>query len=326
MKISVVDLDSVVYRSAAASETSTILVTHNPTQLEKEFKNRTEFKAILKSKNKLDKLEEYSITDQYVAEPLENCLHTIKRQIEKIKEATQADQMVLVVGGKDNFRDTLPLPKQYKGNRIDMHRPIHLAAGKQYTIERFGAEEINGEESDDAIIYKGYELKEAGYDVTVVTIDKDSLQADGLKLYDFTTDTTTFTEGHWFDIVKRKSGTDKPTGSGVGFLAYQMLQGDATDHYFPRDLVDIKYGVTKFHKDTRHCISPKDYLELVIKKYKEWYPIPVTYLDYSGKEQTKDWKELLDLYFKCCYMKRAKDDKSCSKEFFAKYDVNLNDH
>jgi hypothetical protein len=335
MNITVVDLDSVCYRSAAASETSNILVTHLTTGKTKEFKNRTEFKNMLKTKPKF-KLEDYNIEDQYVAEPIENCLHTVKRQIEKIKENTAADQLVCVVGGKDNFRDKLPLPKQYKGNRIDMHRPIHLSKAKEYVINKFNAEEINGEESDDAVIYKAYELMKAGHTVIVVTNDKDSLQAEGLLLYDFSKEELIKTEGHWFDIKSRDSGTKKATGSGVGFLAYQLCCGDSTDFYVPTDLCKAKYGTSQsksvsygqmsFYKDTRHCKSPEDFLEVVIKKYKEWYPSAVTYKAWDGTEYTKDWKDILDMYVKAAYMKRSRDDKSCSKEFFSKYGVNLDDY
>jgi len=322
MRIAVIDTDGVIYRSAAASEKRTVLVTHNPTGIQKEFKTRTEFRDMLKLKLKSDKEHEYTFEDVQTPEPIENCLHTVNSQMKKIKDKTAADVCVYVVGGEFNFRDCLLLPSKYKGHREDMLTPVYRKQAKEYVINKFNAEVTLGEESDDAVIYKGYELQKAGHEVVVVSMDKDSLQADGLTLFDFSTDKYTENTDHWFKTEK-KNKVNKPYGSGVGFLAYQLCCGDTSDHYKPTELCGAKYGVMSFAKDVADCKTAEDYLKVVVQKYKEWYPEPITYTAWNSTVVTKDWKGMLDLYFKTAYMKRTKDDKSCSIEFFGKYGVDL---
>ena len=61
--IALIDLDTPVYKAAAAVEERGIIVTHSPTGVQKSFSTRTEFKDLLKSKDKIDKLSEYEIED-----------------------------------------------------------------------------------------------------------------------------------------------------------------------------------------------------------------------------------------------------------------------
>jgi len=60
-RILLLDLDTPIFASSAVSETKSVLVTHQPTGKQKVFKNRKEFKELLKQKEKLAKLSEYSI-------------------------------------------------------------------------------------------------------------------------------------------------------------------------------------------------------------------------------------------------------------------------
>lgn len=321
-KVTVVDADSIAYRCAAASEKRSILVKHNPTGIEKEFGTRTEFKTLLKSKNKLDKIDEYSIEDVQTPEPIENALHSVKANIERIKERTEADQMIILVGGKSTYRESLPLPSLYKGARTNMLRPIHLKEAKQYLINVHKAEEINGYEADDEVIIRTYEFKEIGCDVTISTIDKDSLQVEDFKIYNYADDELFDVQGHSIKQITKGKGK-KVIGSGVGFLAYQMIVGDSTDGYNPCELSSIKYGDASALKDLKDCIEPKDFLGVVKRKYQEWYPEPVTYTACDGTEHTKDWKDILKMYFQCAYMLRSRNDKASAEEFFNYYGVKL---
>jgi hypothetical protein len=73
--IALIDLDTPVYKAAAAVEERGIIVTHSPTGIQKSFSTRTEFKDLLKSKDRIDKLSEYEIEDTQEAEPAEHAFH-----------------------------------------------------------------------------------------------------------------------------------------------------------------------------------------------------------------------------------------------------------
>ncbi len=319
-RVTVVDADSVAYRSAAASEERSILVTHNPTLIQKSFKNRTEFKTLLKSKNKLSKIDEYCIQDVQEASPAEYSFHTIKSQLEKIRTMTKADQMLIIVGDKSTYRESLDLPSLYKGSRADTLRPLLLKDAKNYLIAFHSAEVAKDIESDDLVIIRAKEFAKEGYDVTIASIDKDNRQCDGFNVFEYNKeeDGLYYLDGHSLS----KEG-DKVVGSGVGFLAFQLVWGDKTDCYKPCELANIKYGEVSAYNDLKDCKSAKDYLEVVKTKYKEWYPEPVTYTAWNGKECTKDWKEILQMYFTCAYMLRSFDDKANVEEFFNGYGVQL---
>ena len=320
-RIAIVDADSICYRSAAASEKRSIVVTHLPTGIEKEFSNRTEFKDLLKSKNKLDKVDDYLIKDKQEPEPLANCLHTVKMQIERIEEVSEANEMLIIVGGKSSYRENLPLPTRYKSTRENMLRPIHLKEAKNYLINKHSAKEVNIIEADDAVMIEAYSYKGKGYDVIISSIDKDNRQAEDFYVYDYSKSPSEglyYLKGHSVE-----KGKNKLLGSGVGFLSSQLLLGDLVDVYKPTEIVGIKYGMMSAFKDLSSCKEPSDFLEVVRRKYKEWYPEPVTYTAWDGTEHTKDWKGILQMYFKCAYMLRSREDKADAEEFFDKYGVTL---
>jgi len=321
-RITIIDADSIAYRCAAASEKRSIVVKHNPTGKEKEFNTRTEFKELLKSKNKLSKLADYSIQDIQTPEPIENCLYSVKSNVERIKERTEADTMIILVGGKSTYRESLPLPTLYKSSRIGMQRPIHLKEAKQYMINVHKAEEINGIEADDECILRAYEFRDMGFDVTISSIDKDSLQVEDFKIYNYADDELFTVEGHTVKQITKGKGK-KVIGSGVGFLAYQCLVGDLTDGYNPCELAGIKYGDASALKDLKGCKQPRDFLEVVVNKYKEWYSEPTTYTAWDGEEYTKDYKEILQMYFCCAKMLRHSTDTNNAEEFFANYGVTV---
>ena len=43
--------------------------------------------------------------------------------------------------------------------------------------------------------------------------------------------------------------------------------------------------------------TAKECLDKVVEQYRQWYPEPITYTAWNGKEYTKDYKGLLQLFF-----------------------------
>lgn len=322
--INIIDADTLSVAAAAQAQETTIVAKHTPSGKTKVFENVTALKKAMKEKGTLDKFNEIEIEQVVEAAPVEHALSNVKKKLEKISEVTFANKTIIVVGGKATYRQSLPLPSPYKNKRGP--KPVHLAACKEYLVRHRGAYVVDGIEADDEVCILAEEYKSKGWNVILSSPDHDSFQMYGITLLNYKE--TDLRGGfidlnsHFFDIVK-KNTYKKSIGGGVGYLAGQMLYGDPTDTYNPTEIVGIEYGMMSVYKDIMGCVEPKDFLEIVKRKYKEWYPETVTYTSWDGVEHTKDWKAILQMYFQCAYMLRSRNDKAIAEEFFAKYGVEL---
>ena len=318
------DCDVLAYRASAVIETRTIKVTHIKSGRVKTFGNRTEFKEYL-SNNSIEYVkEDYEIEDIQEAGDPSVAYSIIKNQMKSIQEKTWADDSVFMISGENNFRETLPLPTRYKSNRDDTIRPIHLKKVRQYLKNAFGAEEINGCETDDAVVWTGYRLLKQGHTPIIITNDKDAGAYSDLCLYDYTKDDPqiiTVPDFGYLTIEKKKV-------KGLGFIWYcfQLLNGDAVDCFKPSELSGKEYGQMSAYNALVNCKTHKEAIEAVIKQYKEWYPVDFTYEAWDGSTVHSNWQHMLNLYHGCCRMKSTPDDPLIAYDFFKQYDVNLDDY
>lgn len=323
-RINIIDADTLAVAAAAQAQTTTILAKHIPTGYVKEFDNITSLKKSMEKKGTLDQFKDIEIEIIVEPSPVEHALSNVKRKLDKIEEVVKADRTIIVVGGKSTYRQSLPLPSPYKNNRAE--KPIHMDACKNYMVNYKGAYYVNDIEADDEVILLSEEYKNKGWDVILSSPDHDSFQMHGITLLNYKEEDLTKgfikLDSHRFEVIK-KGSYKKSAGSGVGYLAGQMLYGCPTDTYSPTEIAGIRYGMQSAFKDLKGCVEPRDFLEVVKKKYQEWYPNPITYTSWNGVEYTKDWKEILQLYFQCAYMLRSRDDKAIAKDFFNKYGVEL---
>lgn len=317
-----IDSDIIAYRSAACIEKRTVEVKHIKSGRVKVFDTRTQFKDFLKAKDFVYKAEDYEFTDIQTPEDVSHATYIVKNQIKKLKEKFKPDLVHIVIGGKDNFRESLPLPKKYKGNRKDFIKPVYLQEVKDYLIQVHMAEIIEGCESDDAVTYYGYQYKQLGYDVIIATIDKDALAYSGLKVYDFTKENA---EAVLIPDLGELHINDKGDVKGMGFLWYcqQMLTGDFVDGFRPFEVAGIKYGEKTAYKVLKDCKTHQEALQAVISEYRRVYPNEVNYTDWNGLEITSDYLGMLKLYHKCVRMKATKDDNLDFKQFAESYGVEL---
>lgn len=310
--IALFDLDIIAYRAAAAIEKRTVDVTHLPSGRSKVFKTRTEFKNFLKEKDREFIAEEYSFEDIQTPEPEEHAFQIVKKQVNTIKQEVRASAMEGFIGGKTNFRMNLDLPEKYKGQRDDMMRPIHLKACKEYALNKYPGGIIEGIEADDQLNIRSHELIRAGHDPVVISLDKDCWGCVGTKYYDWTQDDAEIIYvpkfgNLWID----KSGSNpKVRGLGIHFLCYQLLKGDTADHYNPADLHRKRFGDKEVVDLLNTAQDVNALFAIVESKYKEWFPEPMTYMTWDGREVTKNYQEILEIYFACAYMRRTKEDKT----------------
>ncbi len=312
-----VDYDTPVFSAASVTEQRSILVTHQPTGIQKKFKTRTEFKELMKSKGKTV-TEAYTIQDVQEAEPVANCLHLIKSNANKIKELYKNAEVVFVAGDKNNFRLDLSLPTRYKGQRAGMIRPIHLGECHRYVKQHLGAVSADGCEADDLTIILAYEAKKQGKNALLLSIDKDSNQSIGLTISDYT--------GSYYQTINEMHEVKYDTkyrSYGIPWIAMQWTVGDGTDCFKPTELSKSRYGAISAYKDFKDLKTPQEVLLKVIELYKHFYPRKFEYTDWKGQQHEADWKSMLVLYFKCCKMKESYDDDLCAGKFLAKYGVDL---
>ena len=313
--ILLVDADTVAFRAAAVCEKREIAVERVRDGKSKVFKTRTEFKAYLTEQyGSSEMLNEYLIKDLQTPEPVANALQAAKSIMTKIFTAIEPDDMIVYIGGKDNFREKLPLPSKYKGNRGDMLRPILLDEVKAYIMKKYRAKSPVGIEADDAINIRAYEELAKGNSAIIAASDKDTLQSEGVYMFDYTKDKPSLFLIPEIGEVHMHKNTIK--GSGLKFFAYQLLCGDTTDNYKPTEICKARFGATGAFKLLNPLQTQPEILEAVVKKYKEWYPDVVTYTAWDGKEITTNWQGMLDVFFACAYMHRKKNDNTTWKEFF----------
>ncbi len=317
-----IDADIVAYRSSACIEERSIEVKHIKSGRLKSFKTRTEFKEFLKSKDFPYEPEQYEITDIQTPEPVGHACKIVKNMLEGLSTKLKPSLVHVILGGKGNFRDDLPLPTKYKSNRADFIRPVHLAEVREYLQNVHKAELVEGFETDDAVIFYGYEYLKLGYDVVVATIDKDAQAYSGLKTFDFTKDNE---EPRLIPEFGSLWITDKGDVKGNGFIWYcfQHLRGDPTDGFCPYELSGQKFGEKAAYNLLKDCKNEKEALEKVIQQFRQWYPESITYQDWKGETQTKDAIQIADMYFKCCRMMETRTDMLNFIAFAERYGVKI---
>ena len=146
-------------------------------------------------------------------EPIENCLHSVKLQLQKAHKAVEERfgrkaELRVFLTGSGNFRDRIATIRPYKGNRT-ADKPVHMQAIREYMVRQWGAQVIWGYEADDEVSILQTEL---GDDCVVCGIDKDLLQVPG-----------------WHYVPEKGF---KRVSASEGLLRFyaQVLSGDTTDN------------------------------------------------------------------------------------------------
>lgn len=318
-KVLVTDSDILCFKLASVGDDRVCLVSKNGKT--KEFKNRTEFKKL--HKNKGWDFSEFTFEDILKPKPIEHCLGNLKNAIKNIKQRTGCTHIELYIGGSGNFRVDLPLPTKYKSARKDSLRPTYLKECKDYMIKYHKALKIKGVECDDYVQQRMWELYQDDMEAMLYTNDKDALQSIKHPITTYNPDKDeikTFKHGLgelWIQSEKYVKG------SGLKWLILQTLVGDSSDGYKGNDLADVDFGEKTYYKDVSNIENEKDLLTFAVNKWKEWYPSPVTYKAWDGKEYTKNWLEIAEMYWSCAYMRIGSDDQttfeSLLKEWCVEY-------
>ena len=307
-RVALFDGDIISFRAAAAVEKRTVEVLHKKTEKTKVFKTRTEFKKYLEEREIPYSEEAYVISDKQEAEPEAHAFQVVKRQVQSIAEDIEAEHSELFVGGKNNFRLSLDLPVQYKSNRDDLLRPLLLDATKKYALGKYMGGLIEDVEVDDYVVIRAHELQASGFDPIIISLDKDCKGCVGIKYYNWTEETPEIIEVPAFGYLAYDKDKKKVLGNGLNFYCYQLLKGDSADCYSPSDLHNKRFGDVAVFNLLKDCKTVDELFKVTEDKFKEWFPEPVTYTTWDKRQVTKDYKQILELYHTCVYMRRIEDD------------------
>lgn len=305
----ILDGDSIAYKCAAATEKRYIQVKHTPSGVEKIFKNKTEFKSYMQEKGK-EITDKYDIFDCQEPASIAVVLRTIQQHIKKIQKYAQAHRTVIFAGECDNLRLKLDLPSKYKGNRKDNLRPVHLEAAKEYLRTVYKAKMAEGHEVDDACCISAYESLQEGDKAVMFLYDKDQCSFDGVHLIleEESSTEKTFKEMLTPDLGYLTYEKNTVKGFGYKFLAFQWIYGDKTDAFCSYELSKIKFGAKSAYDLLKDLSTKEEVSAAVVQQFKKFYPEPVKYTTWDGREVEKDWKGFMQMYFMCCRMKRTLDD------------------
>lgn len=113
--------------------------------------------------------------------------------------------------GKGNFRDAVATIKPYKGNRDPNHRPKYYKEIRDYLVDKYKAEVVEGMEADDMLGIVQWQHPDKS--TVICSIDKD------LKMI----------PGYHFNPKKQEFIYQQMNDANLFFL-WQMMVGDTTDN------------------------------------------------------------------------------------------------
>lgn len=299
--IAVIDGDLLAFKSSAANETRGIVALHKPSQRTKVFKHRTELKETIGDRFPF---EDFEITDTQVAEDISHALYTLKRMIQSICESCGTDSYEIYLSGKNNFRDELPLPQKYKGNRSGLIKPLQLKEVMDYLKGVHGAKVVTGE-ADDKISMRQYDGIKTKTKIIGCSTDKDSMGTPG---YVFNWDRMKeplYVEGLGELVLDEKG---KVRGYGTKWKYLQWIVGDTIDGLNPCYLAGVKFGEKSGYKLLKDLSTEQECWQAVHDLYKSWYPTEIEYTDQCGREQTADYLKIAQMYWDGIHMLRWEGD------------------
>jgi hypothetical protein len=215
MKTALVDGDIIVYRMAFACQKT--IYTHKETgeffegiaKAKEWFKEYAGFhkQSELKTPKWMEKWwDENDWNIELVVEPVGNLYFLIDNLLQRIMDATGADNCRIFLSPKKCFRHDIATVAEYKGNR-KQEPPVHKDAAREYLIQWYGAEEPENLEADD-----GMGMAQTT-ETIICSVDKDMLQVPGHH-YNFVDEVTTTVDLY----------------EGDCWFFQQLISGDPTDN------------------------------------------------------------------------------------------------
>ncbi len=146
--------------------------------------------------------------------------------------------------GSNNFRKDIAVTAPYKGNRTQA-KPKHYELIREYLNKAWACEVIEGQEADDAIGIRAYEIEDVE-DYVIMSIDKD----------------LNMIRGWHYNFIKDEKYLVNDQEAIKHFYT-QILTGDRVDN-----IVGLKgVGPKKAEKILQDCITEADMYKAVLEAY-----------------------------------------------------------
>lgn len=144
------DGDILLYRIGHAGQRKKYNVIVNEERLDS-------FDLKSEAKKALEGLEDGYIESTEIPESLIYVIQMMRLQLYSIKKELGCDEIKIYLSGENNFRDKIATIKPYKGNRDrDEMRPYWFESLKEYLIDDWDAEVVDGMEADDKLGIEQY--------------------------------------------------------------------------------------------------------------------------------------------------------------------------
>ena len=143
-------------------------------------------------------------------EPEDIAILRVDSMMREILQMTESDEYICFLTGQNNFRyDIYP---EYKANRKDKPKPVHLQACRDYLVEAWNAEISDGCEADDLIGIAATNCEDPMAFI-ICSIDKD------LKMI----------AGNHYNFVTKERVFVSPL-DGLRSFYKQLILGDVSDN------------------------------------------------------------------------------------------------
>lgn len=319
------DYDPLLYQAAAIGEERSIHVVHNNSGDEYDFKTRTEFYGHYKAKaggwlaefNKGKENprlpEEFTIVDVQTPKDVGVAINKIKMDILGIKEATGCSTHYGYSGKGEVFRHNIATILEYKGNRKNSLRPIHLDELKEYLVKHQACEIVTGVEADDMCsidsfnAYQKWKKSKSDKDKLILAgVDKDYLQcASHFYNTNIGASPCSYDGFGWLSLDAK--GDVK--GRGRLWLYYQCMAEDSSDNYAANSASAMKWGEKSAYKLLKDAKNDKEAFQALVSGYKTLYPAPKGIVGWRGDTLNIDWLYVLQENFNLAKMLRSLDEK-----------------
>ena len=165
--------------------------------------------------------------------------------VDRLIKVTGIDSYEGYLTGKKNYRSEIATEQAYKGNRKEARRPVHYDSLREYLITKWDFKLQEGQEADDAMGIKAYELPEDSS--CIMTIDKD---LDMIRGWHYN-----FNKEYLYYVTEAQA---------IKNFYIQLLTGDRVDN-----IAGLKgIGPVKAKKILEKCFSENEMFDAVCKKYK----------------------------------------------------------
>ena len=323
----VIDCDTAVFRASKFIQEDYIIVKHNKSGKEKEFRNKTEFYGHFKKKSggwlaDVNKeltekgkptipVEDFTITEHErlideIGDHLEAGIRKFDEFIGSVKKARLAPTYRLCIGGSSNFRYDLAETLPYKGERPS--KPIMFLEIKEAIISKYKSKVhlVDGKECDDELSVYGKEnveefRKSSKWKYVLGYIDKD------LKMiYSPSINIDKMDEG----VVLRtplECAKCYATQCLIGDKSVDNIAGLPNLTEELRTKYNIRkgksLGATTALNLLEPCETTKEVFERVVEAYKSYYGVELfEFTNYKGETFECDWLDRLNEVAMLVYM------------------------